>query len=153
MQGHSIRRFQPTDGTRRESASVEIGVLGRVTARSAAPQLVLRQTEFPATVGRSSLNFGTIYARLDHSAVLREGKNSTSHIGTLGMAGVFICVPNPPVVGTSVRLAFEVPGGNVTPEAVVRSTEPGKGMGVEFTKVGPGERVLLQRLLKRLLRV
>jgi hypothetical protein len=81
------------------------------------------------------------------------GEQQTSRVGTLGMAGVFICEPNPPLVGTSVRLAFEVPGGNVIAEAVVRSVEPGKGMGVEFTKVAPTDSVLLQRLLKRLLRV
>jgi len=65
----------------------------------------------------------------------------------------FICVPNPPRVGTNVRLAFEVPGGSVTAEAIVRSVGAGKGMGVEFTNVGSNDRVVLQRLLQRLLRV
>ncbi len=81
------------------------------------------------------------------------GEHQTSRIGTLGMAGVFICVPSPPPVGTNVKLAFQVPGGAVTAEAVVRSVEPDKGMGVEFTKVGPRGSLLLQQLLKRLLRV
>lgn len=81
------------------------------------------------------------------------GEQQTSRVGTLGMAGVFLCEPNPPVVGTNVRLAFEVPGGNVTAEAIVRSVEPGKGMGVEFTKVGSNDKVLLRRLLQRLLRI
>lgn len=81
------------------------------------------------------------------------GEQETSRVGTLGLAGVFICVPNPPVVGTNVRLAFEVPGGNVSAEAIVRSVEPGKGMGVEFTRVGSNDKVLLRRLLQRLLRI
>lgn len=35
-------------------------------------------------------------------------------------------------------------------EAIVRSVLP-NGMGVEFTNMGPQDRVLLERLLKRLL--
>src|SRR6202040_450284 len=39
-----------------------------------------------------------------------------SRVRTLGMGGLFISVPNPPPVGTKLRLAFEVPGGNVQAE-------------------------------------
>jgi PilZ domain len=67
------------------------------------------------------------------------------------MGGLFIAAPNPPPVGTKLRLAFEVPNGNVRAEAIVRSIVPGEGMGVEFTKIDLKDRVLLQRLLKRLL--
>ena len=75
-----------------------------------------------------------------------------SRVRTLGMGGLFISVPDPPPVGTKLRLSFEVPGGNVQAEAIVRSIVHGEGMGVEFTKIDLKGRFLLQRLLKRLLR-
>jgi hypothetical protein len=75
-----------------------------------------------------------------------------SRVKTLGMGGVFISAINPPPVGTKIRLAFEVPGGKVRAEAVVRDIVPGEGLGVEFTRMDLGDKVLLQRLLNRLLR-
>jgi hypothetical protein len=80
------------------------------------------------------------------------GQHEISRVGTLGMGGIFICVENPPPVSKSLKLAFEVPGGEVQAEGIVRNIVPGKGMGLQFTKLGPKDRVLLQRLLKRLLR-
>jgi PilZ domain len=55
-------------------------------------------------------------------------------------------------VGTTLKLVFQVPGGMVFADAVVRNIVPGEGMGVEFTKINPQDRALLERLLKRLLR-
>lgn len=78
-------------------------------------------------------------------------EHQISRVGTLGMGGVFICVPAPPPVGTSLKLAFEVPGGEVQAEGIVRNVVPGEGMGIQFTKLGVKDRLLLQRLLKRLL--
>ena len=75
-----------------------------------------------------------------------------SRVRTIGIGGLFISTPNPPSVGTKLTLAFEVPGGNVRAEAVVRNILPGEGMGVEFTRMDLGDRMLLQKLLKRLLR-
>jgi hypothetical protein len=68
------------------------------------------------------------------------------------MGGLFITSPKPSPVGTKLRLAFYVPGGNVHAEGIVRNTAPGEGMGVEFTKMDRQDRVLLERLLSRLLR-
>lgn len=75
-----------------------------------------------------------------------------SRVRTISMGGLFIAVANPPAVSTKLRLAFEVPDGNVRAEAIVRNVVPGQGMGVEFTKIDLKGRVLLQRLVKRLLR-
>ncbi|HVH72062.1 MAG TPA: PilZ domain-containing protein [Candidatus Dormibacteraeota bacterium] len=74
-----------------------------------------------------------------------------SRVKTMGMGGLFISAANPPPVGTKLRLAFEVPGGNVGAEAIVRNIIPGEGMGVEFTKMDLKDRVLFEKLLKRLL--
>lgn len=80
------------------------------------------------------------------------GEHQISRVATLGMGGLFISAPNPPPVGTNLRLAFEVPNGEVQIEAIVRNVTPGQGMGVEFTRMGPGERLRLRELLRRLLR-
>jgi hypothetical protein len=79
------------------------------------------------------------------------GDHQTSRVQTLGKGGVFIDSSNPVPVDTELRLVFEVPGGTVRADGIVRSVLPGKGMGVEFTKLGPQDRILLDRLLKRLL--
>ena len=75
-----------------------------------------------------------------------------SRVWTLGMGGLFISIPDPPPIGTKLRLSFEVPGGNVQAEAVVQNIVPGEGMGVEFTRLGLKDRVLLEQWLKWLLR-
>ena len=75
-----------------------------------------------------------------------------SRVRTIGMGGLFISTPNPAPVGTKLLLAFQVPGGNVRPKAIVRNVAPGQGMGVEFTKLQLKERLLLQNLMNRLLR-
>ena len=76
-----------------------------------------------------------------------------SRVKTLGVGGLFISAPNPPPVGTKLRLAFEVPGGNVRAEAIVRNIAPTEGFGVEFTQMAIGDKILLKKLMKRLLRV
>ena len=80
-----------------------------------------------------------------------SGERIVSRVATLGLGGLFISTPDPPAVGEIVRLFFEVPGGEVRARAVVRSSQPSKGMGVEFTAMGVEARARLHRLLKRLL--
>jgi hypothetical protein len=75
-----------------------------------------------------------------------------SRVKTLGMGGLFITATEPPPIGTKLRLVFEVPGGSVRAEAIVRNTIPGQGIGVEFTRMALKDKLLLQRLLNRLLR-
>jgi hypothetical protein len=81
-----------------------------------------------------------------------SGQQQVSRVKTLGMGGLFLCGSNTLRVGTNLTLVFEVPGGMVLAEAVVRNIVPGEGMGVEFTKMNPQIRVLLEGLLTRLLR-
>ena len=65
---------------------------------------------------------------------------------------MFLCGSITMRVGTDLTLVFEVPGGMVMADAVVRNVVPGEGMGVEFTKMNAQSRVLLEELLTRLLR-
>jgi hypothetical protein len=79
------------------------------------------------------------------------GMRCVSRIRTLGMGGVFITTPNPPPVGTILRLVFQVPGGDVHARGTVANVKPGKGMGIEFKGMAGEERARLARLLRRLL--
>lgn len=81
-----------------------------------------------------------------------SGQQQVSRVKTLSMGGLFLCGPITLRVGTDLTLVFEVPGGIVLADAVVRNIVPGEGMGVEFTKMNPQNRVLLEGLLTRLLR-
>jgi hypothetical protein len=79
------------------------------------------------------------------------GRRWASRVQTLGMGGLFINIPDPPVVGTVVKLLFEVPSGEVRAQAVVRNVKPGQGMGVEFRQMAMEDRARLHQLLKRLI--
>lgn len=78
------------------------------------------------------------------------GERVVSRVGTLGLGGLFISTPQPPPVGEVVSLFFEVPGGEVRARAVVRDSQQGKGMGIEFIAMGHEAWARLNHLLKRL---
>ena len=80
------------------------------------------------------------------------GESEVSRVQKLSTGGLFISATKMPPVGTKLNLVFEVPGGSVHTDAVVRNFTPDEGMGVEFTKMDAKSRILLERLLKRLLR-
>lgn len=80
------------------------------------------------------------------------GEHQVSRVQTLGMGGCSIAVSDaPPALGTKLRLAFEVPGGTIQADGVVRNHTPDGAMGVEFTRLGTHGRILLDQLLRRLL--
>jgi hypothetical protein len=81
-----------------------------------------------------------------------SGQQQVSHVKTLSMGGLFLCGSITLRVGVDLTLVFVVPGGMVLANAVVRNCVPGEGMGVEFTKMNPQSRLLLDGLLARLLR-
>jgi len=79
------------------------------------------------------------------------GQQQVSRVKTLSMGGVFLG-GSTLRVGSDLTVVFEVPGGMVMAEAVVRNIVPDEGMGVEFTKMNTQSRALLEELLMRLLR-
>jgi hypothetical protein len=81
-----------------------------------------------------------------------SGQQQVSRVKPLSMGGLFLCGSHTLRVGTDLTLIFQVPGGIVLADAIVRNIVPGEGMGVEFTKMNPQNRVLLEGLLTRLLR-
>jgi hypothetical protein len=80
------------------------------------------------------------------------GARVVSRIVTVGLGGLFITASDPPPVGDVIRLYFEVPGGEIRARAVIKNSVPGKGMGIQFTSMGPEARGRLTQLLRRLLR-
>lgn len=79
------------------------------------------------------------------------GTRSVSRVTTVGMGGLFIHTPNPPKEGTTLRLLFDLPNGEVRARAVVRNRKTGKGMGIQFIELRPECRARLNELMKRLL--
>ena len=86
-----------------------------------------------------------------HIAWQGVGGRVVSQIATVGLGGLFIKVRNPPPVGDVIRVYFEAPDGEVRARAVVQNTVQGKGMGIQFTAMGPEARARLAQLLRRLM--
>jgi hypothetical protein len=81
------------------------------------------------------------------------GVRKVSKVSVLALGGLFIATPNPPPDGDTIRLIFEVPGGDVRARALVRNSQPRKGMGVEFTAMRQEARARLNHLMKVLTRI
>ena len=75
-----------------------------------------------------------------------------SRVSTLGLGGLFISAPDPPPVGTLVKLLFDVPDGEVRARAVVKNVKAGSGMALAFVDMDYSSRARLNQLLKKLLR-
>jgi hypothetical protein len=78
------------------------------------------------------------------------GVRRVSRVKVLAVGGIFIVTPTPAPQGDTIRLLFEVPGGDVRARAIVRDSKQGKGMGVEFTAMGQEARARLTMLMKTL---
>jgi len=81
------------------------------------------------------------------------GKRKISTASVLALGALFISTPDPPPKGEFIKLVLEVPGGEVRARALVRDSQPGKGMGIEFTVMGQEARARLSRLMKTLTRI
>lgn len=81
------------------------------------------------------------------------GGRAVSRLVTLGLGGVFIEASEPASIGEGIKIVFRVAGGEVSARAMVRTSHPGRGMGVEFTSMRPEDRARLDRLLRKLLAV
>ena len=82
-----------------------------------------------------------------------SGIRNVSRVSVLALGGLFISTAEPPPVGNVIKLVFEIPGGEVRARALVRDSQPRKGMGIEFTAMGQQARALLHRLIKVLSKV
>ncbi len=67
----------------------------------------------------------------------------------MGLGGLFLHAANPPGVGSTIELVFDLPTGEVRARAVVRTSKAGKGMGIQFVQMRPEDRAKLNRYLDR----
>ena len=80
------------------------------------------------------------------------GRRQVSSATVMALGGLFISTRNPAPSGDFIKLVLEVPGGEVRARAMVCDSQPGKGMGIEFTAMGHDARARLHRLMKILTR-
>jgi tetratricopeptide (TPR) repeat protein len=71
----------------------------------------------------------------------------TSLAEVMGLGGLFLHTANPASAGSSIDLIFDLPNGQVRARAIVRSLQPGKGMGIQFVQMRPEDRAKLNRYL------
>ena len=81
------------------------------------------------------------------------GTHKVSPVSVLALGGLFISTQEPPPAGDVIKVVFEIPGGDVRARALVCSSQPGEGMGIEFTAMAQEARARLNRLMKTLTRV
>jgi hypothetical protein len=74
-----------------------------------------------------------------------------SRVSSLSLSGLFIEAAEPAPAGDTLQVQFDIPGGAIRGQAVVRRSITGKGMGVEFTDLPEGSRTGLSGLLQKLL--
>ncbi|MHB8541293.1 MAG: hypothetical protein ACYDCD_10185 [Candidatus Acidiferrales bacterium] len=60
------------------------------------------------------------------------GARHTDRAKTLGMRGLYIETADPPAAGAYIQLLVDTPEGEVSARAVVRNSDPDRGMGVGF---------------------
>jgi Tfp pilus assembly protein PilZ len=79
-----------------------------------------------------------------------KAQRTVSRVRDLSVGGVFIATPLPIAIGTNIEMLFALPEGETRIHGIVRYASSGKGIGVEFTNMGAGDRARLQELLRRL---
>jgi len=79
-----------------------------------------------------------------------KGSRNVSRVRDVSAGGVFISTHADVPVGTTVEMLFALPEGETRVQGIVRYVDPAKGIGVEFTEMGAGDRARLQELLRRL---
>jgi len=131
-------------------------------ARSKRVHLAIFVVFFPAQSEKSCMSKETARENRRHQRIVLPkgmtvawnggGQQQVSRVKTLGLGGLSLCGSITLRVGSDLTIVFEVPGGMILAEAVVRNAIPGQEMGVEFTKMNQESRALLEQLLARLLR-
>ena len=67
-----------------------------------------------------------------------SGVRKTSRVSVLALGGLFISTPEPPPNGDTIRLIFEIPGGEVRARALVRDSTAPQGNGCRVHRHAPG---------------
>ena len=78
-------------------------------------------------------------------------RHDISRVSSLSLGGLFIESAEPEPAGDTLQVQFDIPGGPVRGQAVVRRSVTGRGMGVEFKELPEASRARLGELLQKLL--
>jgi tetratricopeptide (TPR) repeat protein len=82
-----------------------------------------------------------------HVAWKSSGQRTVSRAETVALGGLFLHTPEPPAEGTLIELLFDLKIGEIRARAIVRHSNPGRGMGVQFVQMQPADRARLDRFL------
>src|SRR5215469_17814547 len=101
------------------------------------------------TVQRETRRYARRNTHRPTLVVWRRGTEKyVSRVENLGLGGLFVCTQQPPPVGTSLQLLFNVPEGEVRARAIVRNLAPSRGMGLAVVSMEHEHRARLDRWLK-----
>jgi len=81
-----------------------------------------------------------------------DGPRHVSRVRDLSAGGVFIQTNVAVPIGSELELLFALPEGETRVDGIVRYVDGTNGIGVEFTKMGSGDRARVDQLLRRLKR-
>lgn len=114
--------------------------------------LVWKPIQMPAKrFGRENRRTPRVAVRKGIWVAWRLNASTTvSRVRDLSAGGVFISTHEPLAQGSAIHLLFSLPEGEIRIDGVVRYSNAGKGMGVEFTRMGMADRARLQELIRRL---
>jgi tetratricopeptide (TPR) repeat protein len=82
-----------------------------------------------------------------HVAWKSSGQRTVSRAETVALGGLFLHTPEPPAEGTVVELLFDLKSGEIRARAIVRHSNPGRGMGIQFIQMQPADRARLDKFL------
>ena len=71
-----------------------------------------------------------------------------SLLSDLSASGLYVQTPSPAPVGETLALMFESPGKAIQARGIVRRSDPGRGMGVEFSEMSEDDRRRVVGLLQ-----
>ena len=74
---------------------------------------------------------------------------TVSRLGTIGLGGLFLCTATPPAAGSTIELVFDLTTGEIRARAEVRTSAPGRGMGIKFVQMRPEDRARLNHFLSQ----
>jgi hypothetical protein len=77
--------------------------------------------------------------QVDSPALLKEKTTD------LSLFGCHVATQNPWPTGTKVRVRISHGGASLAALGTVAHVQPGTGMGIVFTRIGPNEQILLDR--------
>lgn len=107
--------------------------------------MVKQQTKDNRRSARIPISAGVWVAWQEH-----KGSRTVSRVRDVSAGGIFIATTAKIAIGAKLQLLFALPEGETRVQAIVRYVDPDKGIGVEFTGMGAGDRARLQEMLRRL---